>query len=84
MKKLLAIFLSVLLLCTAIPFAAVFAAEEPTIELPQLEVAAGDTIEVPVLLKNNPGIVSAKIQILYDETVMELVTYYNEDDYPPG
>ena len=81
MKKLLAIFLSVLLLCTAIPFATVSAADEPTIELPTLEAKAGDVIEVPVMLKNNPGLISAMVEIEYDRDVLELCTewVYDED-----
>ena len=80
MKKFLAIFLSVLLICAAIPFAVATAVAEPTIELPDLQVKPGDIIEVPVLLKNNPGIVSAKIKVEYDSDVLELLTYYNEDE----
>ena len=80
MKKILAIFLSVLLICAAIPFAVATAAEEPTIALPDLQVKPGDVIEVPILLKNNPGIVAALVKIEYDKDVLELVSYYDEDE----
>ena len=48
MKKLLAICLAVLLLCTAMPFAFASASTEPTIVAPHLEAKAGDTIEVAI------------------------------------
>ena len=81
MKKLLAIMLSVLLLCSAMPFAAVFAAEEPTIVVSNVEAKAGDEIEVQVQLKNNPGVISAVVELDYDHSVLELVTemVYDED-----
>ena len=53
----------------------------PTIVISTVKVAdAGDEIEVAVLLKNNPGVISSKVKVLYDTSVMELVTYYDEDE----
>ena len=82
MKKLLAILTSALLLCTMIPFATVSATEitEPTIWVSTLEANAGDEIQVEVKLLNNPGVIAATVEILYDHDVMELVTYYDEDE----
>ena len=80
MKKLLAILLSALLLCTMIPFATVSAADEPTIVVSTLEANAGDEIQVEVKLLNNPGVIAATVEILYDKNVMELLTYYDEDE----
>ncbi|MBQ6849319.1 MAG: hypothetical protein IJN76_04600 [Clostridia bacterium] len=37
------------------------------------EAKAGDTIVVPVSITNNPGIVSMKMTISYDESVLELL-----------
>ena len=80
MKKLLAILLSALLLCAMIPFATVSAADEPTIVVSTLEANAGDEIQVEVKLLNNPGVIAATVEILYDKDVMELVTYYDEEE----
>ena len=91
MKKLLAFFLFAMLLCSLIPFAAtsVFAADEPTIQvcIEETELEAGDTFEVTVNLLNipDPGLIGALVKLGWDEDVMELVTYYDEDeeDYFP-
>ena len=82
MKKLLAILTSALLLCTMRPLATVSATEitEPTIWVSTLEANAGDEIQVEVKLLNNPGVIAATVEILYDHDVMELVTYYDEDE----
>ncbi|MBR3778112.1 MAG: carbohydrate binding domain-containing protein, partial [Clostridia bacterium] len=74
MKKLLAICLSVLLICAAMPFAFATASEEPTIVVSDVEGKAGDTVTVTVDLKNNPGLVSAVIRVGYDATALELVS----------
>ena len=82
MKKLIAILLSALMLCALIPFATVAAADEPTIVASTVEVAdAGDEIEVEVSLMNNPGVISAMVEIEYDPNVFELCSelYYDED-----
>ena len=73
MKKLLAICLSVLLICAAMPFAFATASEEPTIVVSDVEGKAGDTVSVTVSLKNNPGVVSALIKVGYDASALELL-----------
>ena len=66
MKKILAIFLSVLLICAAMPFAFATAAEDATIVVSDVEGKAGETVQVTVSMKNNPGIVSTKVEVGYD------------------
>jgi hypothetical protein len=73
MKKILAIFLSVLLVCAAMPFAFVSAADEPTIVVSDVEGKAGDTVSVTISLKNNPGIISARLKVGYDANALELI-----------
>ena len=83
MKKLIAILLSVLMLCSMIPFATVSAEGTPTIVAATVETAkAGDEIKVTVSLMNNPGIVAAKVEVEFDESVMELMTHevYDEEN----
>ena len=73
MKKLLAICLAVLLVCAAMPFAFATASEDPTIVVSDVEGKAGETVQVTVSLKNNPGIVSARLKVGYDASALELV-----------
>jgi len=87
MKKLLAIVLFALMLCTLIPFATVstFAADEPTVELVlnKTEVNAGGEFEVTVNLLNlaeTDGLISALVEIGFDTDVFEVVTYFDEDE----
>ena len=89
MKKLLAILLSVLMLCTMVPFATVAAADEPTIQVsatvddePVEALDAGDEFQVTVNLLNipDPGLIGAQVEIVYDHDVFELVTYFDEDE----
>ena len=84
MKKLLAILLSMLLLCSMIPFATVSAAGDYYIELvaDAEEVNAGDeiTVEVSLYGHESVGLTGAQIELGFDHDVFELVTYYDEDE----
>jgi len=84
MKKLFAILLSMLLLCTMIPFATVSAAGEYYIELVAdvEEVNAGEDVAVEVNLYGHEevGLTGAQLELSFDPNVFELVTYYDEDE----
>ena len=87
MKKIIAILLSVLMLCTAIPFAAVSATEEPVVQLVIVdeldEVNAGEEfqVEVNILgLEDTTGLIAATVEIVFDTAVFEVVTNYDEDE----
>ena len=84
MKKLLAILLSMLLLCSMIPFATVSAAGDYYIELvaDAEEVDAGDeiTVEVSLYGHESVGLTGAQIELGFDHDVFELVTTYDEDE----
>ena len=82
MKKLLAICLSVLLICAAMPFAFATASEEPTIVVSDAEGKAGETVSVTVSMKNNPGITSTKVKVHYDTNALELLA--KPDGYAMG
>lgn len=69
MKKLLALCLTVMLVVAMVP--AVSAADAATISVNNVEAAAGETVDVVVSLANNPGIVSMRIEIAYDASVLE-------------
>ena len=82
MKKFIAVLMSVLMLCTVIPFAAVSAYEVPTIVATpsKTEVEAGDVIKVEVSLMGNPGVIGAMVDVLYDQDVFELIPYEEYDE----
>ena len=79
MKKLLAICLSVLLICAAMPFAFATASADPTIVVSEVEGKAGETVSVTVSMKNNPGITSTKVKVGYDASALELLEYAQGD-----
>ena len=85
MKKLIAILLSVLMLCAMIPFATVAAAEGMTIvvEPEDYEFNEGDEFAVTVYFENNPGLCAADITISYDPTVFEVVGEWDEGEFYP-
>ena len=87
MKKFIAILLSVLMLCSVIPFASVAAADyegEFYVEFvaDAEEVNAGDevTIEVYLYGHESMGMLGAQVEIGFDSDAFELVTYFDEDE----
>ncbi len=72
MKKLLILFLSLILLVSAIPTVSVSAAKEPTFVVSKEKADAGDTVKVTISTKNNPGIISMKLLVKYDANALEL------------
>ena len=87
MKKLIAILLSMLMLCSVIPFATVAAADATTVQLSIVdeltEVNAGEEVQVQVDLlglEDTAGLISILVRIDYDPDVFELVTYFDEDE----
>ncbi|MBQ7875136.1 MAG: InlB B-repeat-containing protein [Oscillospiraceae bacterium] len=55
--------------------------DAPTIMIGEVSGRAGETIEVSVVLKNNPGIASIKLSIDYDSDVLEVVSATISDAY---
>ncbi len=51
----------------------------PTISVDNVITSADSGFTVAVRVKNNPGIVSALLEIYYDETKLELVSYTEQD-----
>ena len=85
MKKLFAILLSMLMLCTMIPFATVSAAEGINIvlEVSAEEINAGDEFEVTAYLEGNPGLIGVQVIIRYDTDNLELVGEWDGEDFYP-
>lgn len=76
MKKILSLFLSVILLLTIIPMGVVSAnavTEHPAFCVSSVKALAGSEVSVDVVIMNNPGIVSARLKISYDLEALELV-----------
>ena len=74
MKKLLAIILAVVLVVAMVPAVAVLADNDPTIKVESAEGLRGSEVDVKITLENNPGIVSAKLNVAYDASVLEVVS----------
>ena len=71
MKKLISLFLALVFIVTACPLAAVATmaaeADSAVISVESTSVIAGNTVDVNVTLKNNPGIISAALTFNFAE-----------------
>ena len=72
MKKLLSVILAVLVASLFILPTCVFAAGDPTIEVSSVSVEAGDSFDVEIVLKDNPGITSMKLNVEFDNDALTL------------
>ncbi len=76
MKKTVSVLLAVLV-CLCISLCAL-AAGEPTFEVSSATAEAGETVDLKITIKNNPGIASAKLSVSFDsELKLENVTFGN-------
>ena len=73
MKKLIALLFVVAMLSVLVVMPAMAANETPTIAISNGAAEVGEEVTLSVSIKNNPGIVSGKVTLVYDETVLELV-----------
>lgn len=73
MKKLIALLFVVAMLSVLVVVPAMAATETPTIAISNAAAQAGETATLEVSIKNNPGIVSGKVELAYDESALELV-----------
>lgn len=73
-KKLLSILLVMLMLVSALP---VFAVEvEPAFVVDSVAAEAGETVNVTISVKNNPGVASIKLSVAYDDALtLNSITY---------
>ena len=72
MKKLIALCLTIMLVLVAVPVIGAAAANSGEFVVSTAEAGRGETVNVTVSIKNNPGIVSAKVKVAYDTNVLEL------------
>ena len=80
MKRILSVGM-VLVLCLSLLVTTVAASTTPTIQVPDLSGAPGDTVSVSIVFRDNPGLISAKIGVGYDTDALQLVGY-DEGDFP--
>lgn len=59
----------------------VIPADAPTIIIGEVSGRAGETVEVPVILKNNPGVASMKMNVKYDAAALEIVSAEINSDF---
>ncbi len=74
MKKLISLILSVLLviICTCSVTLLANANESASFSICSAENQAGSTVEIPIEIKNNPGITSFRIVVEYDSVILKL------------
>lgn len=83
-KKICSLFLSLLMLFTALPMT-VFAAGNLKLRVDQVEAAITDTsVNVPIYIDENPGIISGSITVHYDKTSFQLNGISNQNDLLNG
>lgn len=80
MKRFLAYLLTVILIVTMLPMAAM-AVDAPTFVVDTVSGVRGSNVDVAISLQNNPGFVSAKIAIEYDDSALELVQRKAGNDF---
>ncbi len=76
-KRFLSIFLIVMLFISCIPFQGVAAVGTSKYELAGKTVQEGDIFTMDVAIAENPGIISLRFKVVYDEAVLELQSVAN-------
>lgn len=75
-KSILALFLIILMLLSSFPVSAVAA---PTFVVESVTAEPGGTIDVPILVENNPGIACIQLTLTYDSALTLNSVTYNSD-----
>lgn len=71
MKKILSVFVALALMLACIPVY-VTAVETPTFSAGTVSAMPGDTVQIPIRIENNPGIMSCFISVSYDPAELTL------------
>ncbi|MBQ7541593.1 MAG: hypothetical protein IJT44_04810 [Clostridia bacterium] len=71
MKKIISVCLALVLLLACVPLQ-VSAEGAPSFSVGTVFANPGDTVQVPVNIENNPGIVACKIMVSYDQSLLTL------------
>ena len=78
MKK-ISVILAVLMLVSTLALSA-FAAGNATFTVGSAACKPGDTVTVPVVLRNSPGIVGAQLDLTFDPNVFSVTSYTTKDN----
>ncbi|MBQ5399232.1 MAG: hypothetical protein IIU14_07335 [Ruminococcus sp.] len=70
--KVISVLLSVFLLCLILASMPVYAEQDARIVVSSGEVKPGETVDITVSLKNNPGLISATLKVAFDSEALEL------------
>lgn len=82
MKKILSVCLAlVMLACISMQ---AFAQDTPTFAAGSATAYPGDTIEIPILIENNPGIVALSVSVSFDRNVLTLQGASESESVFPG
>ncbi len=73
MKKLLALFLTVVLLMSVFSSFSVFAKKTPTFVISTAKGDAGDKVKITISTDDNTGIISMKLLVKYDSSALKLI-----------
>ena len=82
MKKTLTVFVALALLIACIPVAS--ATDTPTISAGTASALAGETVQIPVCIENNPGIMSCFVSVSYDRNLLTLTAADYADLFTGG
>lgn len=72
MKQFVCVFLLVLLMLAPLCSATVSAEQVLTVSLPRVQAEAGKTVELPITITNNPGVISVKVELSYNTSLLTL------------
>ena len=83
MKKTISAVLAILLVCScmiSMTSTALAAANEPSysVSFDKTEAHRGDTIKMSINIANNPGLITLRLRIVYDESAVTLVSVENK------
>ena len=72
MKKLISVCMALILLLACVPLQASSIDGTPTFAVGTVTAHAGETVDVPILIENNPGIVGLSVTVSFDTDVLTL------------
>lgn len=80
MKRIIALVLTILMICGS---STVMAGSDPTIDVSSATTKSGESVDVTISMKNNPGIITMRLYVNYDNSIMEL-TGFKDHSLIPG
>lgn len=73
MKKIFALIITLMLLCSVFNGVIVSAEDKPIIAVGNAAAKAGDSVKIMVSVNNNPGIMSMQLKVGYDNNALKLI-----------